>query len=50
MTGFTPPFRGLVLPHGSFQAFGSIVVRSLRANGLDARLEMVAYPGAISPV
>ncbi|KAF8516041.1 SGNH hydrolase-type esterase domain-containing protein [Gautieria morchelliformis] len=45
VSGFSPPFRGLVLPHGSFQAFGSVVVRTLRARGKDARLEMVAYPG-----
>ena len=47
VSGFSPPMRGLVLPHGSFQAFGSVAVRTLRAHGLDARLEMVSYPGAI---
>ncbi|GJJ14745.1 hypothetical protein Clacol_009012 [Clathrus columnatus] len=45
VSGFTPLYRGLVLPHGSYQSFGSIAVRTLRAHGLDARLEMVAYPG-----
>ncbi|KAF8584630.1 hypothetical protein K439DRAFT_1616609 [Ramaria rubella] len=45
VSGFSPPFKGLVLPHGSHQAFGSIAVRTLRAEGIDTRLEMVAYPG-----
>ncbi|KIJ27941.1 hypothetical protein M422DRAFT_784673 [Sphaerobolus stellatus SS14] len=43
--GYSPPYGGLVLPHGSYQAFPSIVARSLRARGIDARLEMVAVPG-----
>ncbi|KIJ40369.1 hypothetical protein M422DRAFT_49132 [Sphaerobolus stellatus SS14] len=45
VSGFTPLYSGLVLPHGSYQTFGSIIVRTLRGKGLDARLEMVAYPG-----
>ena len=48
VSGFSPPFTGLVLPHGTFQAFGSVVIRILRARGVDARLEMVACPGAVS--
>ena len=47
VSGFSPPFSGLVLPHGTFQAFGSVAIRTLRARGVDARLEMVAYPGAV---
>jgi hypothetical protein len=47
VSGFSPPLRSLVLPHGSYQAFGSVVVRTLRALGKDARLEMVAYPGTV---
>lgn len=45
VSGYSPPFRGLVLPYGTFQSFGSVVVRTLRSHGVDARLEMVAYPG-----
>ncbi|KAF8523753.1 hypothetical protein BU17DRAFT_85617 [Hysterangium stoloniferum] len=45
ISGFSPPFGGLVLPHGSYQSFGSLVVRTLRSKGVDARLEMIAYPG-----
>ena len=45
VSGFSPQFRDIVLPHGSFQAFPSVVVRPLRARGLDVRLEMVVYPG-----
>lgn len=48
VSGFTPLYRGLVLPHGSYQSFGSIAVRTLRAHGVDARLEIVAYPGALN--
>ncbi|GJJ14736.1 hypothetical protein Clacol_010581 [Clathrus columnatus] len=45
VSGYSPPFRGLVLPYGTYQAFGSVLVRILRSHGVDARLEMVAYPG-----
>ncbi|KAF8584631.1 carbohydrate esterase family 2 protein [Ramaria rubella] len=45
VSGFSPLFKGLVLPHGSHQSFGSMTARTLRAQGLDVRLEMVAYPG-----
>ncbi|KAF8523764.1 hypothetical protein BU17DRAFT_85638 [Hysterangium stoloniferum] len=45
VSGYTPPQHGLILPHGSYQAFGSIAVRTVRSHGVDARLEMVAYPG-----
>lgn len=45
VSGFSPDYQGLVLPHGTYQTFGAAVVRAFRKKDIDARLEMVAFPG-----